>query len=94
MNDAIIYKLKMFGVPINGATQVLCDNDAVIQSSLFSESTQKKRCCSIVYHQVRESVAANKMLIYYENTNSNLANLLTKVMNAAKRNHFINGILS
>ena len=94
MNDALIYKLRMFGVPISGPSRVLCDNDAVVKSSLFPESTLTKRHCSIAYHRVRESVASGKLLIYYENTNSNLADLLTKVMNAAKRNNLIKGILS
>ena len=94
MNDALIYKLRMFGIPISGPTRILCDNDAVVKSSSFPESTLEKRHCSIAYHRVRESVASGKMLIYYENTNSNLADLLTKVMNAAKRHHLIQGILS
>ena len=94
MNDSLLYKLRMFGIPISGPSRVLCDNDAVVKSSSFAESTLKKKHCSIAYHRVRESVASGKLLIYYEHTSSNLADLLTKVMNAAKRNPLIKGILS
>lgn len=33
----------MFGIPIEGETQVLCDNEAVINSSPFAEATLKKK---------------------------------------------------
>ena len=94
LNDSLVYKLRMFGIPIAGPTRIMCDNDSVVKSSTFAESTLKKKHCSIAYHKVRESVAAGKLLIYYEKSSSNLADLLTKVMNAAKRHPLIQGILS
>ena len=94
LNDALIYKLRMFGVPIEGETRILCDNEAVVNSSSFAEATLKKKHCSIAFHRVRESVASGKTLIYYENTSSNLADLLTKVLNAAKRHPLIEGLLA
>lgn len=53
-----------------------------------------KKHCSIAYHKVREAVAAEKILIYYENTDSNIADLFTKVLTANKRWPLIQGILS
>ena len=94
LNDSLRYKLRMFGVPISGPSRVMCDNDSVVKSSSFAESTLKKKHCSIAFHKVRESVASEKILIYYEKSSSNLADLLTKVMNAAKRHPLIQGILS
>ena len=92
--DGLVYKLRMFGVPISGPARIMCDNDAVVKSSSFAESTLKKRHCSIAFHKVRESVAAGKMLIYYEKSGSNLADLLTKVMNAGKRHPLVQALLS
>ena len=50
----------MFGGPIDGPTNVFCDNEAVYKNaSLTESSTLKKKHHSISYrHQCREAVAA------------------------------------
>ena len=92
--DGLRYKLRMFGVPLQGPARVFCDNESVVKSSSFPESALKKKHCSIAYNKVRESVAAGKLLIYYESTNSNLADLLTKVLSHSKRQGLVQAILS
>ena len=94
MMDGIRYKFRMLGVPIQGETRVMCDNQSVIKNGSFPESVLKKKHCSIAYHVVRESVAAKKVLLYYENTKSNLADLFTKVLNVESRIRLIAGILN
>ena len=94
MIDGLRYKLKMLGVPLEGATRVLCDNESVIKNGTFPESVLKKKHCSIAYHLVREHVAAQKILIYHERSSSNLADLLTKVLNHNTRMKLIPAILS
>ena len=44
---------------------------------------------SIAFHEVRETVAAGWALIYHENSNSNLADLLTEVLPVEKRRRLI-----
>jgi hypothetical protein len=39
MIEALWYKLWMFGVPIEGPTSVLCDNEAVCKTTTRPEST-------------------------------------------------------
>lgn len=92
--EGLIYKLRMFGIPINGPARVFCDNEAVVKSSSLAESTLKKKHCSIAFHRVRESVAAGKLLIYYEKSSSNLADLFTKSLSAEKRHTLIRAILN
>ena len=36
LNDALVHKLRIFGMSISGPSQVMCDNDAVVKSSTFS----------------------------------------------------------
>ena len=36
------YKLRMIGVPLAGPARVMCDNQSVVISSSFPESTLKK----------------------------------------------------
>ena len=56
--ESLRYKLRMFGIPLEGAANVLCDNQSVVTSSAVPESILKKKHNSIAYHQVREAVAA------------------------------------
>ena len=79
------YKLRMFGIPIDGPCNVFCDNEAVSKSSMLAENTLKKKHLSIAFHQSREAVAAGVMLVFYEKTKSNHADLFTKVLNAIDR---------
>ena len=90
---SLVYKLRMFGVPIEGEARVLCDNESVVKSSSYPESTLKKKHSSVAYHKVREEVAAGKILIYYEKSESNLADLLTKPLTALKRQPLIQALL-
>ena len=82
---ALRYKLRMFGVPIDGPCNVFCDNQSVTNSSMRAESTLKKKHLSISYHQAREAVACGVMLVFYEHSKSNHADLFTKVLNHLDR---------
>ena len=79
------YKLRMFGIPIDGPYNVFYDNEAFSKSSMLAENTLKKKHLSIAFHQSREAVAAGVMLVFYEKTKSNHADLFTKVLNAIDR---------
>jgi hypothetical protein len=48
----------MFGISINGPTNVNCDNEAVTKNTIYPESTLKKKRNSIAYHRASEAVAA------------------------------------
>ena len=50
MVKALRYKLKMFGVPIEGPTYMFFDNEAVYKNSITPESVLIKRHHSISYH--------------------------------------------
>jgi hypothetical protein len=76
--EALRYKLRMFGVPIEGATNVFCDNEAVTKNAIFPESTLKKQHNAIAYHRTREAVAAGTIRVTKEDGKTNLADVLTK----------------
>jgi hypothetical protein len=85
MTEALRYKLRMFGVPIDGSANVYCDNEAVYQNTIVPESTLKKKHHSIAYHRCREAVAAKTIRVAKQGTEKNLADLFTKVLTAARR---------
>ena len=80
LTEALRYKLRMFGAPIDGATNVFCDNEAVYKNTSLPESTLKKKHHSIAYHRCREAVAAGTVRVAKEGTKTNLADLFTKIL--------------
>ena len=80
--EALCYKLRMFGVPIDGSTNIFCDNGAVCVNTTRYESTLPKKHHSISYHRTQEAVAAGKVRVSKEHTSTNLTELLNKTMAA------------
>jgi hypothetical protein len=83
--ESLRYKLRMFGIPIEGPTNVFCDNEAVTKNAIHPESTLKKKHSSIAYHRTREAVAAGTIRVTKEDGKTNLADLLTKSLPAVTR---------
>ena len=74
------YKLRMMGVPIHGACKVFCDNESAVQNTTWSESPLRKKANAICYHNAWESIAAGWIQIAKEPEETNVADLLTKLM--------------
>ena len=79
------YKLRMFGIPVMGYSNVFCDNESVYKNVAFAESTLRKKHNSICFHRVRECVAAGIILVHKVDTTFNLSDILTKSLPAAQR---------
>ena len=58
---------------------------SVVRNTSVPESQLKKKSNSIAYHFVRQQVAADVGRISYEPTDTNLADMLTKVQSGTKR---------
>jgi hypothetical protein len=56
--EALRYKLWMFGIPVEGSTNIYCDNEAVVKNYSRPESMLNKKHHSIAYHRCREATAA------------------------------------
>jgi hypothetical protein len=56
----------MFGISIEGTTNVFCDNEAVTKNTIFLESSLEKKHNSIAYHRSREAVAARTIRVTKE----------------------------
>jgi hypothetical protein len=91
--EALRYKLRMFGIPLEGAANVLCDNQAVVTNASIPESTLKKKHNAIAYHRVREAVAAKTIRITKEPTETNVADMLTKPLAGPKLHELCKRIL-
>ena len=85
MIEGMRYKLRMFGVPIDGPANVYCDNEAVYKNTVMPESVLRKKHHSIAYHRCREAVAAKTIRVAKQGTTKNLADIFTKVMTSERR---------
>ena len=63
----------MLSVPIEGPTNVMCDNESVVTNSTEPASVLKKKHNAICYHRVREAVVAKVIRIAHIPTGRNLA---------------------
>ena len=87
--ESLRYKLRMFGVPIDGSTNIFCDNEAVYKNTSLPESVLKKKHHSIAYHRCREAVAAETVRVAKEGTKTNLSDLFTKLLPQPRRDELL-----
>lgn len=87
------YKLRMFCVPLDGPAQVYCDNQGVVKNMSIPESVLSKKHNAINYHAVREAAAAGVLEVHKEDTQTNLADLFTKVLPADRRRELLGSIV-
>jgi len=87
--EALRYKLRMFGVPVEDPTNVYCDNKSVVTNASVPTSVLSKRHNAICYHRVREAQAAGIVNVLWIKGSMNLADLLTKTTLASNVKHDI-----
>jgi hypothetical protein len=72
------YKLRMFGVPIDGPALLLGDNMSVIMNTSVPSSQLRKKHNAIAYHRVREAIAGGIISFAKVLSKDNYADVLTK----------------
>ena len=77
---ALRYKLRMFRVPIDGSTNIFCDNDAVYKNASTPKSHIRNKHHSISYHMSKKAVASDACRMSKEDTETNLSDLFTKLL--------------
>jgi hypothetical protein len=87
------YKLCMMGIPLTGPSFIYADNKSQVTNLTIPESTLKKKCNSICYHAVQESVAMSESLITHIDSEDNLSDLMTKVTRGSKCRQLVGNIL-
>ncbi len=81
------------GIPLSGPTYIYGDNKSQVTNSSTPKSTLKKKCNSICYHAICESVAMGETLLTYIRTGENLADFLTKTISGAKCRKLVRGVV-
>jgi hypothetical protein len=91
--ESLRYKLRMFGIPVDGPANVYCDNNSAVINSTKPESTLKKKHNAIAYHKVREVIAQGIIRMAKEPGVTNLADILTKPLPGPTMRQLIQHIL-
>ncbi len=73
-------KLKLIGINFRGPANIYCDNQGVVKNTSAPESTLSKKHNSINYHDVRKSAAAETLRVGKEDTETNLADAMSKII--------------
>ena len=95
MIEALRYKLRCFGIHIDGPATVLCDNKSVVTNSSVPVSVLNKRHNAICYHRIRDAQAAQIIRVAWIPREINVSDLLTKTtMSANKKNQFVQEIFT
>ena len=79
-----LYIFRMMGVPADGPVTLLGDNKGMIQNTSMMSSQLKKMHNAIVYHRVRECVAAGIITMGHVRSEKNYADICTKALNGPK----------
>ena len=82
---ALLYKLRIFGVPNDRSTDIFCENEAVYKNASTPESQIRKKQHSISYHMIKEAVASGACRMTKEDTETNLSDIFTKFLPQPRR---------
>eukprot|EP00957_Ditylum_brightwellii_P010370 784021-Ditylum_brightwellii.AAC.1 len=77
------YNLRMLGAPVKGTTVLFGDNKSMITNTSLPHSTLKKCVSANNYHRVRETVVSKIDSVVHCDTEYNLADIGTKLLNRA-----------
>ena len=72
------YMLWMLGVPVDGPSLMLGDNNSVILNTSVPSSVLKKKHHACAYHQVRKAIAGGIVNFIHIRSKTNFADMLSK----------------
>lgn len=79
------FKLRCFGIPLDGSINIMCDNEPVTKNVRIPESTLSKKHNVVAYYKCREAVATYIYRCAHKRSPTNLADLFTKQNSSTER---------
>ena len=83
--EALRYKIRMMGIPMDVPCEIYCDNESVVKQSTAPEATLKKKHNSICWHRCREAQAAGHVRVGQIPGDENVSDVFTKSVYGEKR---------
>jgi hypothetical protein len=78
--EVLRYKLRMMRIPIDGPANLFSDNQSVFKNCSYPDSTLKNKYNAIAYHRTREAQASKTIRVAWETGETNLSDILTKLL--------------
>ena len=78
MIESLRYKLRCFGIPVEGCAVVFCDNMSVVNNLNIPTSVLNKRHNAIYHHMFWEAQAVGILRVGWIPGDFNLSDLFTK----------------
>ena len=72
------YMLRMLGVPVDGPSLMLGDNNSVVLNTSVPSSILKKKHHACAYHRVHEAIAGEIVNFVHIRSETNYADMLSK----------------
>ena len=85
--EALRYKLRCLGIPVEGPAEVFCDNMSVVKNSSIPTPALNKRHNTIYYHKFREAQYEGIIRVGWIPGEFNLADLFTKTIMPGNTRH-------
>ena len=93
MIEALRYKLRYFGILLDGPIVVFCDNMSVVKNLSIPTSALNKRHNAICYYRVREAQTAGILRVGFIPGYFNLVDLFTKkIMHGNIKHNLVDSI--
>ena len=93
MVDALRYKLRMMGVPLEGPATILCDNLSLVTSTTIPESVLQKKHNSVNWHKIRETIAMNVARVVHIDGTENISDVLSKLVPGTTLRYLLKNVL-
>eukprot|EP00957_Ditylum_brightwellii_P136358 10399500-Ditylum_brightwellii.AAC.1 len=74
------FKLRVFGIPIDGPAHAMYNNSSVVNSDQHPESTLNKKHLSICLHMIRETCVAGIIYVGKIESKKSLSDFFTKLL--------------
>ena len=83
--QALRFKLRMFGIPLDGPASMYQDNEAVYKNIVHPDSVLNKKHHLVAYLMCREAVASEMIRVAKKGTETNIVDLCTKPLSAPRQ---------
>ena len=87
------YKLRMFGIPVDGPAFIFGENQSVLANTSVPSSTPKKKSQSVAFYFFCEGCTRDEWRTSYIHTSMNMADLMIKPLSGNKRWDFVRKLL-
>jgi hypothetical protein len=91
--EGLMYKLCRMDIPLDGATSVVCNNEAVVKSTTTPELPLKKKHMVVSCHCCGEALAAAFVQLTKVHTKTNLVDTLTKPLAGPQMHELLSQVL-